>query len=152
MRNDVLSAKLNHRMHIERHAFGWPKNLPSRRGGGGQGAIYLSPFTYLQITHWTAVVTVRGDDDIDILDDTLKRLVEILLLKLQFEQSTIHFVHEQDRLDTLGNSLTEYGFSLHADTCDETSRAQRALGNGVTREKKAIVYLKRNRRRRGHHQ
>lgn len=60
-------------MRIDR-TFGWPKNLP--------GARATAVGTYLEFTHWTVVVTVRGDDDVDVFNDALKGLEQIFLLEL----------------------------------------------------------------------
>ena len=67
-------------------------------------------------SHWSIVVTVCGNDNVDVLHDTSESLEEFLLSELQLKKSTIHLVHEQDRLDTLSNGLAEYGLSLYAHT------------------------------------
>lgn len=69
------------------------------------------------LTHGTAVIGVGGNDDVDILNNTLEGLVQLLRLQLQLQQGTVHLVHEQDRLDALGDGLTQYSLGLHAHTC-----------------------------------
>ena len=45
-------------------------------------------------THGTVVVSVGGNDNIDVFDDTLEGQKEILLVQLQLQKGTVHFVHE----------------------------------------------------------
>lgn len=73
-------------------------------------------FTYAHFTHWAAVVVIGSDDDVNVFDDTLESLEQFLRFQLQLEQSAVHFVHEQDGLNTLSNSLTQYSFSLYTHT------------------------------------
>jgi len=68
------------------------------------------------VAHWPLFVTVCGDDDVDVLDNTLEGLEEILWLELELEESAIHLVHEEDRLDTLGDGLAQDGLGLYAHT------------------------------------
>lgn len=64
------------------------------------------------------LVKVGGDDDVDGLNGTREGLVEVLLGDLQFEQSTVNLVDDQDGLDTLRQGLTQDGLSLDTDTRD----------------------------------
>ena len=64
------------------------------------------------------LVEVGGNDDIDGLDDTREVLVQILLLELQFEQSTVDLVDDDDGLDALTKSLTQDSLGLNADAFD----------------------------------
>lgn len=63
-----------------------------------------------------SLVVVGGDDDVNGLNGTREGLVEILLGNLKFEQSTVDLVDDQDRLDTLGQGLTQDGLGLDTDT------------------------------------
>src|SRR6218665_2963780 len=69
------------------------------------------------LTHWSAILTICRDDDVYVFHCTLERLVEFLRGQLESEECQVHLVHEQDRLDSLGNCLTEYSLSLDTDTC-----------------------------------
>ena len=68
------------------------------------------------IAHGAIVIAVGGDDDVDVLDDSLQGLVQILFLQLQSQECQVHLVHEEDRLDSLSDGLTQHGFSLHTHT------------------------------------
>jgi hypothetical protein len=63
-------------------------------------------------------VVVGRDDDVDGLDGSAEGLVEVLLGHLELEQGTVDLVDDDDRLDTLGQGLTEHGLGLHTDTLD----------------------------------
>merc|ERR1719370_2139624 len=63
-------------------------------------------------SHRTVVVSVGGNDDVDVLDNPLESLEELLLAKLQLEQSAVHLVHEEDRPDPLSDSLPEHSLGL----------------------------------------
>ena len=67
--------------------------------------------------HGAVVVTVGGDDDVDVLDDALEGLVELLLAELELEESTVHLVHEEDGADALGDGLAQHRLRLHAHAC-----------------------------------
>jgi hypothetical protein len=75
------------------------------------------------------LVEVGGNDDIDGLDDTREVLVQILLLELQFEQSTVDLVDDDDRLDALTKSLTQDGLGLDADAFDGVDDDEGAVGD-----------------------
>jgi hypothetical protein len=64
------------------------------------------------------LVEVGGNDDVDGLDDTREVLVQILLLQLQFEESAVDLVDDDDGLDTLTKSLTQHRLGLHAHAFD----------------------------------
>lgn len=69
------------------------------------------------VTHGsTLVLSVGGDDDVDVLHDTLEGLVQLLRLQLQLQKSTVHFVHHQDWLNALADGLSQHGLGLHAHT------------------------------------
>lgn len=65
-----------------------------------------------------SLVEVGGDDDVDGLNGTGERLVEILLGDLELEKSTVDLVDTQDGLDALGQGLTQDGLGLDTDTGD----------------------------------
>ena len=69
--------------------------------------------TCLYFSHRTIVVAVRRDDDVDVLDDALERLIELLLAELQLEKRAIHLVHEEYRLDALSDRLTKHSLGLY---------------------------------------
>lgn len=72
--------------------------------------------TYPHFTHGTTVIRIGGNDDVHVFNDTLESLIEFFSVQLQLKESTVHFVHEQDGLDTFGDGLTQYSFSLYAHT------------------------------------
>jgi len=53
------------------------------------------------------LVVVGGDDNVDGLDGSGERLVELLLSDLQLEKSSIDLVDDNDGLDSLSKSLPE---------------------------------------------
>ena len=67
-------------------------------------------------THGTIIIGVGGNNDVDVLNNPLESKEQIFLLQLQLQQSTVHLVHEKDRLDPFGDGLSQDGFSLHTDT------------------------------------
>jgi hypothetical protein len=82
-------------------------------------------------THGALVVTVGGDDDVHVFNNTLEGLEKFFLLKLQLEEGAVHLVHEKDRLDALSNSLTQHSLSLHAHTCQRVKMCHEIeLGDG----------------------
>ena len=74
-------------------------------------------------------IVVGGDDDIDGLDGTAERLVEILLADLQFEEGTIDLVDDNDGLDTLGKGLSEHSLGLDTDTLDTVDDNESTIGD-----------------------
>lgn len=78
--------------------------------------------TYSHFSHGARVITVSGNDDVDIFYNTLESLVQVFRFQLQLKQSTVHLVHEHDGLNTLSNSLTQHSFSLHTDTCKQMTQ------------------------------
>lgn len=81
--------------------------------GEGDGSLFRVDLRFSQ--DW---IVVGGNDYVDGLDGTSEGLVEILLGDLQFEKSTIDLVNTDDWLDSLGKSLTKYGFGLDTDSID----------------------------------
>jgi len=62
------------------------------------------------------LVKVGGDNDVDGLDGTRERLVQILLGNLKLEKSTVDLVDNDDGFDTLTESLTQDSLGLDAHT------------------------------------
>eukprot|EP00042_Codosiga_hollandica_P038086 m.306022 g.306022 ORF g.306022 m.306022 type:complete len:541 (-) comp55303_c1_seq1:42-1664(-) len=81
------------------------------------------------VAHGALLVTVRGDDHVDVLDDALEGLEEILLLELELEESAVHLVHEHDGADALGDGLAQHSLSLHAHTADAVDDDQSTVGH-----------------------
>lgn len=75
------------------------------------------------------LVEVGGDDDVDGLNGPREGLVEILLLDLKFEQSTVDLVDDDDGLDTLTQSLSQNSLRLHAHAFDTVHHDESAVGN-----------------------
>jgi hypothetical protein len=65
-----------------------------------------------------SLVLVGSDDDVDGLNGTEERLVEVLLLDLEFEQRAVDLVDDKDGLDTLSQGLAEHSLGLDANTRD----------------------------------
>merc|ERR1740130_1887753 len=64
------------------------------------------------------IVLVSRDDHVHGFDGTGKVLVSFFVVHVQLQENTIKFVHEKNRLDALGNGLTEHSFGLHTHTFD----------------------------------
>ena len=71
----------------------------------------------LNVSHGTVLVIVGGHDDIETLHDPLEGLIEVLLLQLELQQSSVHLVEEGNWLDPLCYGLSENCLGLHAHTC-----------------------------------
>ena len=69
-------------------------------------------------SHWSVVVSVGGDDDVDVLNNTLEGLEELLSSELKLKKSTVHLVHEKNWLDTLSDGLTKHSFGLDTHSGD----------------------------------
>lgn len=82
---------------------------------------------HLDITK--SLVIVCGNDDVDGLDDTREVLVQVLLLKLQLEQSTIDLVDDDNRLDALTKSLSQHSLGLHTHTFDGIDDDESTIGD-----------------------
>lgn len=65
-----------------------------------------------------SLVEIRSDDDVDGLDGTRERLVQILLGDLELKKRTVDLVDDTDGLDTLTKSLAEHSLGLDANTGD----------------------------------
>ena len=78
----------------------------------------------VEAAHGTVFIstTVGSDDDVDVFDDSGEGLVELFGVELEFEKGSVHLVHEEDRLNSLSNSLSEDGLGLDThsgDTVDD---------------------------------
>jgi len=62
------------------------------------------------------LITVSGDDDVDVLNNLVEGLVTVLRLVLQFQENTVHLVDHKNGLDTLTESLTQHGLGLDTHT------------------------------------
>jgi len=85
------------------------------------------------------LVVVGGDDDVDGLDGSGERLVEVLLADLELEESSVDLVDDNDGLDSLGKSLSKDGLGLDTDTIDgvnddESSVSDSESGGNLRRE------------------
>lgn len=74
-------------------------------------------------------VVVGGDDNVDGFDGSGEGLVEILLGDLEFEEGTIDFVDDNDRLDPLSKGLSENGFGLDANSLDAINDDKSSIGD-----------------------
>ena len=99
-----------------------------KSGTEGDGA-----FIWVDLDISKRLVEVGGDDDVDGLDGSREGLVKILLGDLQFEESTIDLVDDDNRLDTFTKSLSQNGLGLHADTFDGVNDNQSAIRNSQGR-------------------
>jgi len=88
----------------------------SPRVKAGTEADSTSGWVDLDVTESGVLIgtTVGGNDDVDVLNDSLELLVELLWAELEGQQSQVHLVHEKHWLNSLGNGLSEYGLGLHA--------------------------------------
>lgn len=75
------------------------------------------------------LVEVGSNDDIDGLDGTGERLVQVLLRDLELQQGAIHLVDDTDWLDTLSESLAEDGLGLNANTFDAVDDDKSTIGD-----------------------
>lgn len=75
------------------------------------------------------LVKVGGDDDVDGLDCAGEGLVQVFLGGLQLEQGAVDLVDDQDRLDTLGQSLAQDSLGLDADARHTVDNDQSTVGN-----------------------
>jgi hypothetical protein len=75
------------------------------------------------------LVLVGSDDDVDGLDGTSERLVQIFLGDLEFEKGTVDLVDDKDGLDTLSQSLAEHSLGLDANTGDTVDDDESTIGD-----------------------
>ena len=70
-------------------------------------------YIYLNMSHGSITLLVCDDDDVGVLNGSLEDLVHVLHVTLECEQGQVHLVHEQYRLDSLRDGLTQYSFCLY---------------------------------------
>lgn len=75
------------------------------------------------------LVEVGGDNDVDGLNGTGERLVQVLLGNLELQQGTIDLVDDADGLDALGEGLTKDGLGLDTDTGDTVDDDKSTIGD-----------------------
>lgn len=68
------------------------------------------------VAHRTSIFAICRNNNIDIFYDPLERLVQLLGLQLEGQQSKVHLVHKEDWLDSFTDGLAQYGFRLYTDT------------------------------------
>ena len=66
----------------------------------------------MNLTHGSTIIRIRSNNDVNVLNNALESLVQLFRVQLQFQQSPVHLVHEQNGLDTFGDGLPEYGLGL----------------------------------------
>jgi hypothetical protein len=76
-----------------------------------------------------SLVEVGSDGDVDGLNGTRERLVEIFLGNLEFEKGTVDLVNDDYRLDTLTESLTKDSLGLDANTLDSVDDNQSTVSD-----------------------
>merc|ERR1719429_566336 len=80
-------------------------------------------------SHGTVIISVGGDNHVDVLHDPLEGLEEFLLLQLQLQQSSVHLVHEEDGSDPLSDGLSEDSLGLDTDTGDTVHHHQSSVSD-----------------------
>lgn len=75
------------------------------------------------------LVGVGRDNDVDRLDSSAEGLVEVLLLDLQLEQSSVDLVDDKDGLDSLGQRLSQDSLGLDTDTLDTVDDDKSTIGD-----------------------
>ena len=67
-------------------------------------------------SHGGIFLSVDGGNGVDVLNNLSEGIVESFLVQLEFQKSSVHLVHKDDRSDSLLQSLTEDSLSLDTDT------------------------------------
>ena len=75
------------------------------------------------------LVNVGRDNDVDGLDGTRERLVQVLLGDLEFEKSAINLVDNHNRLDALTESLPEHCLGLDTHAFDSVDDDKSTIGD-----------------------
>lgn len=75
------------------------------------------------------LLVVGRDDDVDRLDRAGERLVEVLLLDLELEESTVDLVDDNDGLDALAKGLAKDSLGLNADTVNGVDDDEGTVGD-----------------------
>jgi len=74
-------------------------------------------------------VGVGRDNDVDGLDGSAEGLVQVLFADLEFEESSVDLVDDQNGLDTLSERLSEHSLGLDTDTFDTVDNDKGTVGN-----------------------
>jgi hypothetical protein len=74
-------------------------------------------------------ISVCGNDNVGVFDDTDKVLVHLFRLELEFKETTIQLVNGEDGNDTFSQSLTKDSFSLYANSFDDIDDDQTTISN-----------------------
>ena len=88
----------------------------------------------------TRRIAVRCNDHVDILDCTSESTVHVSRLHLQFESTTVHFVHEQIWNHAHSKSLTKNSLRLGCPTLNAVDNDHSTIGNAessITSEEKS---------------
>jgi hypothetical protein len=75
------------------------------------------------------LISVCGDDNVDGLNGSGERLVQVLLGDLQLKQSSVNLVDDNNWLDSLTKSLTQDGLGLDTDTFNTVNNDQSTISN-----------------------
>jgi hypothetical protein len=74
-------------------------------------------------------ISVGGNDNVGVFNDTNKVLVHLFRFELEFEETTIQLVNGEDGYDTFSQSLTKDSFSLYANTFYDIDDDQTTISN-----------------------
>lgn len=74
------------------------------------------------------LIEVCGDDDVDRLDGARERLVEILLGNLEFKESAVDLIDDDNWLNALAEGLSKHGLGLDAYTFDSVDDNEGTVG------------------------
>jgi hypothetical protein len=74
-------------------------------------------------------VVVGRDNDVNGLDGSAERLVQVLLGNLEFEKSSVDLVDDNNRLDSLTKRLSENGLGLDTNTLDTVDDDKGTIGD-----------------------
>jgi hypothetical protein len=86
-------------------------------------------FVWVNLDITESLIEVGGDNDVDGFDSSREGLVQIFLPNLKLKESTIDFVDDDDRLDTLTKGLTKDGLGLNTDTFDTVDDNKSAISD-----------------------
>jgi hypothetical protein len=74
-------------------------------------------------------VVVGRDNDVNGLDGSAERLVQVLLGNLEFEKSSVDLVDDNNRLDSLTKRLSKNGLGLDTNTLDTVDDDKGTIGD-----------------------
>mmetsp|Transcript_38598 Transcript_38598/g.27917 ORF Transcript_38598/g.27917 Transcript_38598/m.27917 type:complete len:369 (-) Transcript_38598:349-1455(-) len=95
--------------------------------GGTKSSSTFSGINLLVITH--IITLVGGNDNVNVLNDTLEVLVHSLTIDLEFEDTTIDLVNHEYASNLFGKSLTEDGLGLYGHTFDVINNDKSTISN-----------------------